>query len=119
MGISIIREIQTGIKSLMLHKMRSILTMLGIIFGVCSVIAMLAIGEGASFEAQEAIRKLGSRNIIIRSIQSTEAGSTSDSKQTWTATYGLKTNDVRHLVETVPTITGTLAKKRYLSLIHI
>ncbi len=113
MGISIIREIQTGIKSLMLHKMRSILTLLGIIFGVCSVIAMLAIGEGASFEAQEAIRKLGSRNIIIRSVQSTETGSTSDSKQTWTATYGLKINDVRHLVETVPTITGTLAKKRY------
>jgi putative ABC transport system permease protein len=112
-GISIIREIQTGIKSLMLHKMRSILTMLGIIFGVCSVIAMLAIGEGASFEAQEAIRKLGSRNIIIRSVQSMETGSTSDSKQTWTANYGLKANDISHLEETVPTIVATLAKKRY------
>ena len=67
MGLAFIRVIQIGIKSLMLHKMRSLLTMLGIIFGVCSVIAMLAIGEGASYEAQEAIRKLGSRNIIIRS----------------------------------------------------
>ena len=69
MNPSLIRVVHLGIKSLMLHKMRSALTMLGIIFGVCSVIAMLAIGEGASFEAQEAIRKLGSRNIIIRSVQ--------------------------------------------------
>ena len=49
--------VRLGIKSLMLHKLRSSLTMLGIIFGVCSVIAMLAIGEGASYEAQEAIKK--------------------------------------------------------------
>ena len=47
--------------------------MLGIIFGVCSVIAMLAIGEGASYEAQEAIKKLGSNNIIIRSLKPPEA----------------------------------------------
>ena len=52
---ALIRIVQLGIKSLLLHKMRSGLTMLGIIFGVCSVIAMLAIGEGASYEAQEAI----------------------------------------------------------------
>ena len=52
-----LRTIQLGIKSLLLHKLRSGLTMLGIIFGVCSVIAMLAIGEGASYEAQEAIKK--------------------------------------------------------------
>ncbi|MGA0408767.1 MAG: ABC transporter permease, partial [Limisphaerales bacterium] len=52
--------VQLGIKTLLLHKLRSGLTMLGIIFGVCSVIAMLAIGEGASFEAQERIKALGS-----------------------------------------------------------
>ena len=104
MGFSFIRVIQTGIKSLMLHKMRSALTMLGIIFGVCSVIAMLAIGEGASFEAQEVIRKLGSRNIIIRSVQPGQGRGSSEGRRTWTANYGLKTNDVTHLVETVPTI---------------
>ena len=43
MGLAFIRVIQIGIKSLMLHKMRSLLTMMGIIFGVCSVIAMLAL----------------------------------------------------------------------------
>jgi putative ABC transport system permease protein len=64
--------VRLGVKSLLLHKLRSILTMLGIIFGVCSVIAMLAIGEGASYEAQEAIKRLGSDNIIIRSVKPAE-----------------------------------------------
>ena len=113
MNPSLIRVVHLGIKSLMLHKMRSALTMLGIIFGVCSVIAMLAIGEGASFEAQEAIRKLGSRNIIIRSVQPPQGQSTSESKRTYTATYGLKLADVAHLTNTVPSITQTLAKRRY------
>jgi putative ABC transport system permease protein len=66
--------VRLGIKSLLLHKLRSALTMLGIIFGVCSVIAMLAIGEGASFEAQEAIKKLGSNNILLRSVKPPEQG---------------------------------------------
>ena len=41
-----VSTVRLGIKSLLLHKLRSVLTMLGIIFGVCSVIGMLAIGEG-------------------------------------------------------------------------
>ena len=59
------RDIKLGVKNLLLHKLRSLLTMLGLVFGVGSVIAMLAIGEGASEEALAQIRKLGSRNIII------------------------------------------------------
>ena len=69
LSFQFISTVRLGVKSLMLHKLRSILTMLGIIFGVCSVIAMLAIGEGASYEAQEAIKKLGSQNIILRSVK--------------------------------------------------
>lgn len=61
------RDFKLGIKNLLLHKLRSLLTMLGLVFGVGSVIAMLAIGEGASEEAMEQIRKLGSRNIIVSS----------------------------------------------------
>ncbi len=45
------RTVKLGVKSLWMHKLRSILTTLGIIFGVSSVIAMLAIGEGASKES--------------------------------------------------------------------
>ena len=65
--------LRLGLKSLLLHKLRSALTMLGIIFGVCSVIAMLAIGEGASYEAQQRIKELGSSNIILRSVKPSDA----------------------------------------------
>ena len=55
-----------------MHRLRSTLTALGIIFGVSSVIAMLAIGEGASRDAQEKIAQLGSRNIIIKTVDPPE-----------------------------------------------
>jgi len=64
-----LRAFKLGINSLMLHKLRSMLTTLGVLFGVSSVIAMLAIGEGASQQAQEQIRLLGSQNIILRSVK--------------------------------------------------
>ena len=66
-NVRLARNIQLGTKSLMLHKLRSLLTMLGIVFGVASVIAMLSIGEGASKEALDQIRKLGSTNILVTS----------------------------------------------------
>ncbi|MFB0506360.1 MAG: ABC transporter permease, partial [Thermodesulfobacteriota bacterium] len=59
-----VRNVSLGIENLLLHKLRSFLTMLGVVFGVGSVVAMLAVGEGASKEALEQIRKLGSNNII-------------------------------------------------------
>ena len=54
-----------GVKSLALHKLRSVLTTLGILIGVAAVVAMLAIGEGASEAAQEAIKKMGSMTDIL------------------------------------------------------
>ena len=44
--IRLSRDLKLGVKNLLLHKLRSVLTMLGLVFGVGSVIAMLAIGEG-------------------------------------------------------------------------
>lgn len=60
--------ISIAYQSLTLHKTRSFLTMLGIVFGVGAVIAMLSIGEGARQESLEQIEVLGVRNIIIRSL---------------------------------------------------
>ena len=48
------------------HKLRSALTMLGMIFGVAAVLAMLSIGAGAEREAQAVIQKMGLRNIIVQ-----------------------------------------------------
>ena len=58
--------IRLAIRALIDHKIRSFLTMLGIIFGVASVIAMLSIGEGAKREAIAKYQDLGVNNIIIR-----------------------------------------------------
>ena len=55
-----------SLEGLRVHKLRSVLTMLGIIFGVAAVIAMLSVGEGAKREALEKFKTLGVNNIIIR-----------------------------------------------------
>ncbi|MDR2057545.1 MAG: ABC transporter permease [Dysgonamonadaceae bacterium] len=68
-----IREnISLAISGLTDHKFRSFLTMLGIIFGVASVIAMLSIGEGAKREAIAKYQDLGVNNIIIREKKMTD-----------------------------------------------
>jgi putative ABC transport system permease protein len=59
---------RTAFENLSTHKLRSVLTMLGMIFGVGAVIAMLSIGEGAEREAMAMIERLGVRNILVRDI---------------------------------------------------
>jgi len=66
-------NIRLAISALFEHKIRSFLTMLGIIFGVASVIAMLSIGEGAKREAIAKYQDLGVNNIIIREKKLSEA----------------------------------------------
>jgi putative ABC transport system permease protein len=102
--------VRLGVKSLMLHKLRSSLTMLGIIFGVCSVIAMLAIGEGASYEAQEAIKKLGSNNILIRSLKPPDQGSPQGGSmhRGFQLKYGLTYEDGSRLQSTIPGVVRVL-----------
>jgi putative ABC transport system permease protein len=102
--------IRLGVKSLMLHKLRSMLTMLGIIFGVCSVIAMLAIGEGASYEAQEAIKKLGSNNILLRSLKPPEQARQQGSGggRGSQLKYGLTYEDAARLHSTIPGVVRVL-----------
>jgi putative ABC transport system permease protein len=57
--MGILDAIYTGLWELFSHKLRSALTMLGVIFGVAAVIAMVSIGEGAKQEALEQIRLMG------------------------------------------------------------
>jgi putative ABC transport system permease protein len=100
--------VRLGIKSLLLHKLRSVLTMLGIIFGVCSVIAMLAIGEGASYEAQEAIKKLGSNNIILRSLKPTGSTRSGSVSRYAALEYGLTYQDGARIQATIPGVERVL-----------
>ncbi|MGZ7081492.1 MAG: ABC transporter permease, partial [Thermoanaerobaculia bacterium] len=61
-----VETFRNALDNLATHKMRSSLTMLGMIFGVGAVIAMLSIGAGGEKKAMEAIGKLGLRNVIVR-----------------------------------------------------
>src|SRR5688572_25643355 len=89
-----------GLKNLRLHKLRSLLTALGIIFGVAAVIIMVAIGEGTKRSALEQIQQLGARNILVRSVAPPESTDASGSRQR-TLIYGLTRDDLARL-ETIP-----------------
>ncbi len=95
------RTLKLGIKSLWLHRLRSTLTALGIIFGVASVIAMLAIGEGASRTAQEQIARLGSLNIIVKTVQPPENQQASGQQQIMQE-YGLTYKDAERFRNSIP-----------------
>src|SRR3954465_4531870 len=89
-----------GLKNLRLHKLRSLLTALGIIFGVAAVIIMVAIGEGTKRSAPEQIEQLGATNILVRSTRPPESTQASGSQQR-TLIYGLTRDDLKRL-ETLP-----------------
>ncbi len=109
LSFQFVSTVRLGVKSLLLHKLRSMLTMLGIIFGVCSVIAMLAIGEGASYEAQQAIKKLGSQNIILRSVKPAEdTRQSGNSNRRMGVKYGLTYEDGGRLQSTIPGVVRVL-----------
>jgi putative ABC transport system permease protein len=110
-AVKIYRNIRLGIKTLTLHKLRSLLTMLGVVFGVASVVAMLAVGEGASRQALDEIRKLGSTNIIMTSIKPVEDQSERTSSPFALNAYGLLYEDQRRAEASFKTIRRTVPVK--------
>jgi len=106
----ILRNILLGMENLLLHKLRSFLTMLGVVFGVGSVVAMLAVGEGASKEALEQIRKLGSNNIIISAVKSVEDEQAS-TERSHMSVYGLTYEDYARIAESFGDIKQTAPVK--------
>lgn len=99
-----LRTLKLGTKSLLLHPLRSLLTVLGIFIGVASVIWLLAISEGISLEAQRQIESLGADTIVIRSIKPP-----SEKLATQGVTpYGLTRDEYSKLVSTIPTIRSAI-----------
>jgi len=107
--IRVIRHIRLGIKTLLLHKMRSMLTMLGVVFGVASVIAMLSVGEGASRQALDQIRKLGSTNIIIDGMKPLDEEMQAQRKLM--SIYGLLYADADRIRESFPGVERVVPAK--------
>lgn len=96
--------IQLGVKSLWLHPLRSLLTVLGIFIGVASVIWLLAISKGIGDEAQKQIESLGADTIMIRTIKPP----TEKMASSGLTPYGLTREDFDLLVATAPTIRSAL-----------
>ena len=103
-----IANLYIAIEAVFANKMRSILTALGIIFGVAAVIAMLAIGNGAQEEILEQIKLVGVNNIVIEPIieqkeeNLSESSSTGKEKKKFSP--GLSLLDVEAIKEVVPSI---------------
>lgn len=106
----ILTVLQLGVRNLLLHKLRSFLTMLGTILGVGSVIAMLAIGEGSKRAAVEQIRQLGASNVIIRSVKPNhdnepdDSSSSSQQRASRVLEYGLRYKDYDVLTSALTTV---------------
>lgn len=101
-------EILQAMESLLQHKLRTILTLLGMIFGVGAVIAMLSIGKGAEQEALQLIDSMGLRNIIVKekNIDDTRLQEVRESS------IGLTLQDLNSARETLPFLSSYSALKR-------
>ena len=65
-------DMQLGLQNLLLHRLRSLLTMLGMIFGVAAVVSMLSIGAGARQKVMALIEQMGVHNLIVEAKETTD-----------------------------------------------
>ncbi|HWY87555.1 MAG TPA: ABC transporter permease [Gemmataceae bacterium] len=90
-----------ALRSLWLHKLRSILSVLGIIIGTAAVIALMAFGKGSMEDALEDIRRQGTTNVIVRSVKPVDVPATG--RPSWVSNFGLTWDDFDRfkMIETV------------------
>ena len=100
---TILALLRTALRGVLMHKLRSMLTVLGLVFGVASVIVMLAVAEGASRQAQEQIASLGVKNIIVRSVKPTTSESDIDDEG-GELEYGVTYDDLRRINDTLTSV---------------
>jgi len=89
------------------YPLRTLLTTLGIVFGVASVIVMLALGEGAQQEILAQIGKLGIRNVIVNTVKPPDSKEAAN-RTRWLSDFGLKFRDWEQIRSTVPTAVTVL-----------
>ena len=103
-------ELYMGLSSLLAHKLRSLLTMLGMIFGVGAVVAMLSITAGAQKEMMSYIDLLGVNNIIV---EAKEAVDRNELQARRLISPGLTFRDYRAIKENVQGIEASTPRKRF------
>jgi putative ABC transport system permease protein len=109
-ALQILADCKRGLETLMAHKLRSLLTMLGMIFGVAAVVSMMSIGAGAQQQVLAFIEQLGVRNLIVEARESTDW---QVFQKTRKMSPGLTERDLRVIRANVSGITASTARKRY------
>ena len=103
-------DFRMGLDNLRAHKLRSLLTMMGMIFGVAAVVAMLSIGAGAQQEVMAFIEQLGVRNLIV---EAREAPDSQTLQKIRKLSAGLNFQDYRVIQANLEGITASTARKRF------
>jgi putative ABC transport system permease protein len=106
-------ELAQGIDNLRTRKLRSLLTMLGMIFGVAAVVAMLSIGAGAQQEVIAFIEQLGVRNVIVEAREAPDGQALEKVRK---LSAGLTLQDVRDIQANVEKLAATSPRKRVVPL---
>ncbi len=104
---ALIINFRHAISEMLHHKLRTLLTLLGMVFGVGAVIAMLSIGEGAKAEATRLIEKMGLRNLVIEE----KVFDQETLKEIREDSLGLTVNDVRSIQESLSFVEKTCGEK--------
>jgi len=103
-------DLSFGLENLLMHKLRSLLTMLGMIFGVAAVIAMLSIGAGARQQVMALIEQMGVRNVIV---EAREGNAWDEVEKTRKLSLGLTLRDFRVIQSNVSGVTQATPRKRF------
>jgi putative ABC transport system permease protein len=109
---SLLHTLRVGLKSIGVHRLRSTLTMSGIVLGVASVIMMVAVGEAARQKAIDQIKDLGATNIIVRSLKPSADDNKRDKGQ-FILSYGLTLLDMERIAATIPTVTSVTPLREF------
>jgi len=103
-------DLRLGLQNLLAHRLRTLLTMLGMIFGVAAVVSMLSIGAGARQKVMAVIEQLGVRNLIVEAKETVDFQVHQKIRQT---SPGLTFQDFRVIRDNVHDIAAATARKRY------
>jgi putative ABC transport system permease protein len=114
----LLATLRLGLANLWVHKLRSLLTALGIIIGVGAVVAIAAYGEGTKRAAVADIMRLGADNIIVRSVKPAGSNVAGADQNSSLSVYGLTRRDVRRIEQTVAPIRSLVPLKRVGDRIH-
>src|SRR5438128_4261682 len=103
-------DVHRSVENLLMHKLRSLLTMLGMIFGVAAVLSMLSIGAGAQQQVMAFIEDLGVRNLIVEAREATDWQQFQKIRK---QSPGLTFHDVRAMQASVEGLEALTARKRF------